>query len=194
MGWSIYRLTGPCMDGLDLRTGRTVGRFFWVTGLARWEICRHWIDTFFFFIRRLREALNVAGDQISDPPLNSPVINPQALTTQHLALTNNQLNSAYNQGSMSGELLLHPSPSLSQNSPSRHTFRCCGWGSLPSSLPTWWWFRLGGGSDLVVVNHSNLEYQIARSLAHAAAPLPAAPPPAALFLRLLLLLKLLLLL
>jgi len=28
MGWSIYRLGGPCMNGLDLRTGRTVGRFF----------------------------------------------------------------------------------------------------------------------------------------------------------------------
>jgi len=34
----------------------------------------------------------------SQTPLNSPVIIPQALTTQHLALTNNQLNSACNQG------------------------------------------------------------------------------------------------
>ena len=38
MGRSVYRLAGPCMNGLDLRTGRTVRRIFWVTGLARWEI------------------------------------------------------------------------------------------------------------------------------------------------------------
>jgi len=47
------------MNGLDLQTGRTVGRFFWVTGLAsweisesglaRWEICHHWVDSFDFF-------------------------------------------------------------------------------------------------------------------------------------------------
>ena len=56
MGW-IYELAGLWVY------------FFWVTGLAsweisgsglaRWEICRHWIDSF-FFLWRLREALNAA--------------------------------------------------------------------------------------------------------------------------------------
>jgi len=38
MGRSVHRLADPCMNGLDLQIGQSVGRIFWVTGLARWEI------------------------------------------------------------------------------------------------------------------------------------------------------------
>jgi len=74
------------------------------------------------------------------------VINPQALTTQHLAITNNQLYSAYNPGIyLRGATTAPVSFSFSEL-------------ALPPYVPALWLgYPAEFSSDLVVVNRSNLE-------------------------------------
>jgi hypothetical protein len=78
-----------------LRTSQTSGQNSLVTGLAQvgdiWEwaghlgdICRQAVGS-----RRRRGAAYRRGGQLSDPPLDAPVINPQALLNTSLSLTIN---------------------------------------------------------------------------------------------------------
>ena len=55
------------MNGLDLQTGRTVGRFFWVTGVARWEISGSGLARWHISGSRLtRWQMSGGADQLED--------------------------------------------------------------------------------------------------------------------------------